>query len=522
MTNKPLAGQLPGLAALDLFLHHQPLTPILHPLSGHRRPVFRFRPVSTLDVVKNDDIPVGECAFAYAMHKGVEPRLVKAVLGYHGFREVHPSSGEFNLLWFNGHIKPYDLQNLQEHHKVNHFPRSSELTRKDRLYVNIQRMQQLKGFRHFNIVPKTFLLPREFGEFQAEWASDKTQRWIAKPIASSQGRGIYLANHPNQIQLDEPLVLSQYISNPLLIDGYKFDLRLYVAVTGYDPLRIFLYDEGLVRFATVKFDTSGRNIKDSFMHLTNYSINKKSAHYVSCSDDSVEDFGNKWSFSALLQHLASNGEDVAGLTARIEAVVIKTILAGEQPINSAFRTHVPFPNLCFELYGFDVLIDADLVPWLVEVNLSPSMACDSPLDMKIKGHLMADFFSLGLISAIDPIKARQHRARKAVNPLATPSRRPHSSSVSPARLASASWSRTAAPRMAAALIAPPADSYAENLSTPQKSILRLAHDELESSRWGGFQRIFPAQQTWETYGAFIEDRNGHNKMLHQALYPGCR
>lgn len=39
---------------------------------------------------------------------------------------------------------------------------------------------------------------------------------------------------------------------------------------------------------------------------------------------------------------------------------------------------------CFEMLGFDVMIDTDLKPWLLEVNLSPSLACDSPIDLKIK------------------------------------------------------------------------------------------------------------------------------------------
>jgi len=55
---------------------------------------------------------------------------------------------------------------------------------------------------------------------------------------------------------------------------------------------------------------------------------------------------------------------------------------------------VPFSNNCFELLGFDVLIDDNLEPWLLEVNLSPSLNCDSPLDQKIKSNLIADLFNL--------------------------------------------------------------------------------------------------------------------------------
>ena len=49
------------------------------------------------------------------------------------------------------------------------------------------------------------------------------------------------------------MIASEYLSNPLLIDGYKFDLRIYVAITSINPLRIYVYKEGLTRFATAKY-----------------------------------------------------------------------------------------------------------------------------------------------------------------------------------------------------------------------------------------------------------------------------
>ena len=58
--------------------------------------------------------------------------------------QAHPNSNEFSLLWTGSHLKPYVLRGLTEYQKVNHFPRSYEITRKDRLYRNVQRMQQIK------------------------------------------------------------------------------------------------------------------------------------------------------------------------------------------------------------------------------------------------------------------------------------------------------------------------------------------------------------------------------------------
>jgi hypothetical protein len=71
----------------------------------------------------------------------------------------------------------------------------------------------------------------------------------------------------------------------LLIDDLKFDLRVYVALTSINPLRIYMYEDGLVRFATHKYKPFVANGKQSqYTHLTNYSLNKFSANFQNNTD----------------------------------------------------------------------------------------------------------------------------------------------------------------------------------------------------------------------------------------------
>ncbi|XP_040916090.1 tubulin polyglutamylase TTLL5 isoform X2 [Toxotes jaculatrix] len=456
-----------------------------------------------------------------------ESRLVRGILTNHGFHEVHPNSNDFNLMWTGSHLKPYTLRSLQDFQKVNHFPRSYELTRKDRLYKNIQRMQQTHGFKNFHIVPQTFVLPSEYQEFCNCFAKDKGP-WIIKPVASSRGRGIYLVSNPNQISMDENILVSRYINNPLLIDEFKFDVRLYVLITSYDPLIIYVYEEGLARFATVKYDRTSKSIKNTFMHLTNYSVNKKSSDYVSCDDPEVEDYGNKWSMSAVLRYLKQEGKDTTLLMRQVEDLVIKAVLSAELQIATACKMFVPHKTNCFELYGFDVLIDSNLKPWLLEVNLSPSLACDAPLDLKIKASMIADMFSLVGFVCQDPLSRQPHSDRVTLdsslkNPAAPRAQKPFSAPTATAhsrvrqRPASASNSETEGSKDKQRAKQSQGESTL-NLTAEEIKVLRRIKEEFE--RRGGFIRIFPTAETWELYGGYLESKTSMNYMLANRLFHG--
>ena len=83
---------------------------------------------------------------------------------------------------------------------------------------------------------------------------------IVKPHNRSQGRGITVTDSLETIMAKvekySSLIVSHYIQNPLLINRLKFDLRIYVAMTSINPIRIYIYEEGLARFATESYDQS--------------------------------------------------------------------------------------------------------------------------------------------------------------------------------------------------------------------------------------------------------------------------
>uniref|UniRef100_A0A1A9WF73 Tubulin--tyrosine ligase-like protein 9 n=1 Tax=Glossina brevipalpis TaxID=37001 RepID=A0A1A9WF73_9MUSC len=220
----------------------------------------------------------------------------------------------------------------------------------------------------------------------------KPVTFIIKPDAGAQGRGIWLTNDIKTINPSERMICQTY---PLLIDGYKFDLRVYALITSVDPLRIFVYNEGLARFATTKYvEPTPDNRCDLFMHLTNYSVNRRNSHYEMCDND---DCGSKRKLSAINNWLRRRNHNVEEFWSKIDDILIKTILSAWPMLKHNY--HACFPahdriQACFEILGFDILVDSKLRPYILEVNHSPSFHTNELVDRQVKKPLIKDTLCL--------------------------------------------------------------------------------------------------------------------------------
>lgn len=98
---------------------------------------------------------------------------------------------------------------------------------------------------------------------------------------------------------------------------------------------------------------------------------------------------------------------------RIYDVILKSLMAVDGPISAGLKK-MPHKNNCFELLGFDILLDSDMKPWLMEVNLSPSLATESPLDLKIKSSLFLDTMNLMCLKRFDRRKENINKIKNRV------------------------------------------------------------------------------------------------------------
>lgn len=193
--------------------------------------------------------------------KGVN--LVSALLHAHGFARTS-SSKAAHVIWSFNRLQPSFHKSLERGQKINQFPKSMEITRKSALSQNVASMQQRFRGGHFDFIPKSFILPRDASTFKAYFAKHPGTPWIVKPAGGACGRNIFISDDVQEILnagMSGTYLVDQYIANPLLVDGLKFDLRIYVGVASFYPLRVYVFEDGLARFATQPYSTNPESFK---------------------------------------------------------------------------------------------------------------------------------------------------------------------------------------------------------------------------------------------------------------------
>eukprot|EP00795_Rhopilema_esculentum_P014337 gene14337-5379_t len=302
---------------------------------------------------------------------------------------------------------------------TNHFPNHYELTRKDLMLKNVKRYRkelEKEGspfaekdengkYVYLDFVPTTFLLPGDYNLFVEEFRKNPSSTWIMKPAGKSQGVGIFLINRLSQIKKwsrdgkggtflhtasRDTYVISRYIDNPLLIGGKKFDLRLYVLVTSYRPLKCYLYKLGFCRFCTVKYNADVNELDNMFVHLTNVSIQKhgpydsatrkhspeydtRTSYNWMCSSVTLVDkdeynssHGGKWTVHNLRVYLeGTRGKEVTEkLFDEMDWLIVNSLKAVQETFTSVgpsircenFKNVMTSDRHCFENYGGHFLV----------------------------------------------------------------------------------------------------------------------------------------------------------------------
>ena len=409
------------------------------------------------------------------------------------------------------------LGRLEPHQRVNKFPQSrSVLTQKQALWRTVRRLRARLQARlpagHneglCDFIPPTFILPDEVSAL-GEWLEHEGRPvWIFKPAAASCGAGITVhdaaadakaisvqaaadasnAKTADAVPTDAmgagavgsdaeaisaaPLALippsartqrgiaSLYISPPYLVDGFKFDLRLYVLVTSFHPLTCYTHASGIVRFATEDYASHAHDFTCARAHVCNYAVNKGSASFVRSVggvDEADGQAGSIWSLAGFKARLQADlgTARAAKVWEDVDKLIVLTLIAAAPEMRPAPPTSAAAAAAtggtggggcrggggvssgssgggvsddddasaldaaqracCFQLYGFDVMLDADAKPWLLEVNGDPGLRTESPVFLEINAPMVSDLLNLVGLSAPDAGAAAASESEVAVD-----------------------------------------------------------------------------------------------------------
>lgn len=311
---------------------------------------------------------------------------------------------QFSLIWT--HDYPFQaIKNLSPHQRLNHFPGTGFITNKLTLSTTPRLPHILKAFR----------MPQEKEKFlEYSKANPARKQWIQK---SSSHRGISIETTERVNLNQEDTLIQEYMSNPLLIDGKKFDIGIYAVLTSVEPLRVYIYEsESLLRFCAKPYldsQTSHFNSSDleSYVVGDDYTpiwlMPSLLRYYIGTN------LSMKQTLNSYLKRLNKDGQQIWG---QIEDTIKSVYKSKEhhlarmtrmyQTANNYNDTSVEGSlNQFFEMVRFDFIVDDQLNVYLMEANMSPNLSSRHfPPNRLLYEHVLNSYFSLVGLSQF----ARQH------------------------------------------------------------------------------------------------------------------
>merc|ERR1712137_104088 len=347
--------------------------------------------------------------------------------------ELTESNIDWDVIW-TIRMFPTEYHILAPFQKVNFMPGLQVICRKDLLNRTITRFrdqhlsnssgltENQKKLAECAFWPLGYNLEEEGPLKQVEDQLQPTNGepvpiFIIKKPFTSCGRGVTLVSSVedlHQLQKDEDfspfdkhLPLEQrYIKNVRLFDGFKFTMRVYVAITSVSPLRIFVFDNGLLRICSKRYSLDETSFQDPFVHIDSFAINIHNTKPEMISEDLSHE-GLRCDIQTYFDMLDKSGEiSKEELWRRVDEVVALSMIAPENDISDSVASTITQRSHAFEILGYDLLLDQDLNFWLLEINHTPSLSPHTELENQIKRQMIHDLFDLVDITAARKLKVK--------------------------------------------------------------------------------------------------------------------
>jgi len=336
-----------------------------------------------------------------------------------GLVQVEAKAEEWNVSWCI-YYPPQKFQVMKNWQKVNNLPEIKHLVGKDFLNKLMDRVINKYGREDFSFWPMTFNLDihDQYHAFRSMYLDFESRNeappiYIIKRPGLARGEGVHLIS--NVADIDEMLtnksacypigktkpIAQEFVTDVLLLEGYKITLRVYAVISSVDPLRVYIFPNGLVRMCSKKYNTEINSLKDQFVHIDSIDINYVNEEIFEediKNSDLVHD-GLRCEITYLLKRLEEKqGVNGTKLWADIKNLVVTSVASAEHYMYPEFKKLLVENRSrragSWEMVGYDILIDNNMKPWLLEINNSPSMSPHTNLENVIKKSMLHDLFDL--------------------------------------------------------------------------------------------------------------------------------
>ena len=285
---------------------------------------------------------------------------------------------------------PKDLK-LNKYQLINYFPDSN--IDKDELYMFYLRLKD-KFPDEYNYMPEALLNPKDSAKIKElfeNYELDVNNLWIyQQAINELGGRAKFLRDYyqiDNSYTRSSNFLLKKYISNPLLVNKKKFNLKSYVLLTGVNPLRIYLYEEGLLLFNDKEY-----NLKSS-------QLNKADIHFLNDNWGEKNNNGeNIWPISNFINYCKENGVNFSNIKNQIIDIIIKSFISFDEHINEKLKRRNFDERNFFEIFSFDFLVDDKEKVFLLKITGDPKIETNYETEIKLYNNLMID--SLNIVGVV--------------------------------------------------------------------------------------------------------------------------
>ena len=293
----------------------------------------------------------------------------------------------------------FTFYNISKYAKVGRFPDGN--TYKDGINIYYNKYKKIFP-KDFNYIPETYLWPQHEKIIKKKFTNytyDPKNVWMFKPARDFGAHGVSIIDNYEddilkQINITDNLFLiTKYIMNPMLINKRKFDLRAFVLVTGFSPLKVYFYKDGYIRITMKEFNLDKKNIKDQKMHITTTLLNNDEKNYI-FEKNLWDDSANFWNYLLFEKYCLKNGISYINIRNQMKDIITKTFITLRESFTELFKTKKLNEMNLFQLYAFDIMIDANYKVYLLEVNRLPTMAPDHISANYIYSHIVSDILNI--------------------------------------------------------------------------------------------------------------------------------